>query len=111
MARFYGKVGFVDGSVELKPGVWGEHVDERYYRGDILKAGLRTGYGENVNGKTSLTNRVSILADPYVYTNLGKIRYIEVNGVLWSVASIEIDRPRVIISLGGEYVDGQNHSA
>ena len=103
MGKFYGKVGYV--TTELaRPGVWEDNLlDERYYFGDIIDDTRRWQSTENLNDNLSVTNRISIVADQFAYQNFSKIKYIEWLGVLWKVVSIEPKRPRLILTLGGEY--------
>lgn len=107
MGKFYGKVGFALGSVETSPGIWKIAYDERNYYGDILEDGRNWENGESINDNLIVTNRISILADPYAYKNLGAMRYIELYGQRWSIRSVKINRPRLVLTLGGVFTDEQ----
>lgn len=102
MAKFYGKIGYAV-QVEKAPGVWGSQVIEKNYRGDVLQNMNRWQKSENLNDNFNIDNKISIISDDYAYTNLSCIRYINWMGTNWKVNSAEIQRPRLILSVGGVY--------
>lgn len=103
MAKFYGKVGYVD-TKEISDGVWGEVViDERDYYGDVIRNNKRWETGENLNDNIVINNSISILADPFAYENFFAIRYVKWMGSLWKVTNVEPQRPRLLLTLGGVY--------
>ena len=102
MAKFYGIVGYSE-MTETAPGVFMDVPIEHYYVGDVLKNGSRWEYSEGVNDDISLMNRISIVGDEYMYEHFSSIRYVVLNGVKWAVKNIEVQRPRLILVLGGVY--------
>ena len=102
MAKFYGEVGYAI-STETAPGVWVDEIVERNYRGDVLLDQRRWESADQVNDNINIDNKVSILADPYMYENLDTIRYVSLYGTKWKVKTITIIRPRIDIYLGGVY--------
>lgn len=102
MAKFYGEVGYAI-STETAPGVWVDEIVERNYRGDVLLDQRRWEPADQVNENINIDNKVSIMADPYMYENLDTIRYVSLYGTKWKVKSITILRPRIDIYLGGVY--------
>ena len=104
MGKFYGSVGFViTEEKEPNSGVFVENKIERKYYGEVIKNTRRYQASETVNDNISLGNEISILADPYAFENLCFIRYVEFLGHLWNVSSVEIQYPRLILSLGDIY--------
>lgn len=102
MAKFYGKVGYVE-TVEIRPGVWEQQVTERCYYGDLTRSNRKWDTSGNVNDDTNVNNEISIVADPFAYAHFGFIRYVEFMGQLWNVTAVEVQRPRLILSVGGVY--------
>jgi len=102
MAKFYGPIGYSK-TVETSPGVWTETIVEYNYAGDVIKNQARIRSGENLNDNLVIDNRLSILADPFATSNFQFIRYVKWMGVLWKVASVEIQRPRLLLSIGDVY--------
>lgn len=102
MARFFGKVGYVV-PVNTSPGVFYQESVSREYFGDEQKSGSRWKPGDTINDDVVVTNEISIVADPFAYTNFSAIRWVEWMGNKWKVESIRIERPRLILSLGGIY--------
>ena len=102
MAKFYGPIGYAR-LEESKPGVWTEDVVEKNYRGDIILDQRRWQSDEKVNDNINIDNSISIIADIYAYENLGFMKYIVWNGVPWKIQSFSINRPRIVLQIGGVY--------
>ena len=102
MAKFYGPIGYAE-LVETKPGVWENHIFERYYRGDVVRNNRRLQTTDQVNDDISISNEISIVADPFANGNFHKILYIGFMGTKWKVSNIEVQYPRLILTLGGVY--------
>lgn len=102
MAKFYGKIGFIE-TQETSPGVWTETVVERNYYGDLLRNTRRWDSSEYLNDNLSISNQISIVADPYAYENFHSIKYAEFMNAKWKVSSVDVQYPRLILDLGGVY--------
>lgn len=103
MAKWYGVVGYAE-TVEARPGYWKDQITERKYFGDILKNTNRWyGSSDSTNDNLSISNQLSILADPYAYQNFHSIKYAEFMGSNWKVTNVEVRYPRLILTLGGVY--------
>lgn len=105
MSKFYGKVGFgLTEQKETAPGVWEVTPVEKNFYGDVLVNNFRHQNVETLNDNIVITNRISIVADPYAHNHFHEIQYIIWKGVKWKVVSVEEQYPRLILSLGGTYV-------
>ena len=107
MNRFYGTVGFV--STEEDPegyGVFKEKVVEKKYYGDFVSSGYRRDDNQVVNPNIRLSNRVSLLTDPYAFKNASYIAYVTIAGTKWAVSSIEFQGKRLICTFKGIYREG-----
>lgn len=102
MGKFYGAVGY-GVTVETTPGVWGEEITERNYSGDTLQLYRRYDSSENVNDNLNVSNRISIVADAFAYDHVANLRYIHWMGSKWKVTGVDIQRPRLILTIGGVY--------
>lgn len=102
MAKWYGKVGYILNE-ETKPGVWQPSPTERQYFGDLLTNMAKWSSSGQVNDNLDVANKISIVADPFAYQNFSKIRYVEFMDALWKVTSVEVQRPRLILTVGGVY--------
>lgn len=102
MAKFCGKIGFVR-TEKTAPGVWTPQIEERSYTGDVIRNYRRWDNNEYVNDDVNITNSISIIADKYAYECLGFMKYVDWMGTKWKISSVEIQRPRIIISMGGIY--------
>lgn len=102
MAKFYGKVAFAITS-ETEPGVYKESIVARNYFGDMIRNSRRLESSDQVNDNINISNEISIVADPYAYENFHAIRYVEFMGAKWKVKTVDVQRPRLVLSLGGLY--------
>lgn len=102
MAKFYGKVGYAE-SIETSPGVWTEQITERSYYGDVTRNIRRNESSEHLNDNINVSNQISIVADPFAYQNFHSIRYVEFMDAKWEVPTVEVQRPRLVMTLGGLY--------
>lgn len=103
--KFSGKIGFWQKSIQTNPGVFKPGILEKPYTGDVLRNYRRWQSAENQqNENLTVSNRISIISDLFMQKNWGSIKYVNWNGVNWSVSSIDIGSfPRIIIDLGGVY--------
>lgn len=102
MAKFYGVVGYAE-TTETKPGVWTESFTERNYTGDVIRNTRRLQAGEGLNDDLVVNNIISIVADPFAEQNFQKIRYAKWMGVSWKITNVEVQRPRLLLTMGGAY--------
>lgn len=102
MAKFHGTIGFaIQG--KTSPGVWEDQITPREYSGDLLTSKMRVQNSDDLNDNLVISNRISIVADPFANDNYQSIRYVEYMGAKWKVTDIEIQRPRLILTMGGVY--------
>lgn len=102
MNRWYGNVGYVE-TVEVEPGVWEEQETVRPYYGEFVRKSSKFVTSGGVNDDRDASVELSIVADPYIDLHFNSIRYVEFGGVKWKVNTVEPKRPRLILTLGGEY--------
>lgn len=102
MAKYYGKIGFIE-NVEVEKGIWEEIPTERNYYGDILKNRVVTHQTGSPNPNTSISTEISIISDAYANENFDTIRYIIYLGKKWNVTSVDPEYPRIKVMLGGLY--------
>lgn len=100
MAKYYGPIGFAQ-TVETNPGVWEEKIEERYYRGDVIRNTRRLQSTDQVNDDLTVSNEISILADPFANGNFHSIRYACFMGSKWKVINVDVQYPRLLLQLGG----------
>jgi len=109
VAKYYGNIGFAT-QVETRPGIWEDVIEPRPYKGDVLRSGRRFENSENVNDDFTITNTFSIISDAFLYSHIPALRYLEYLGTKFKITSVDIDRPRVTISVGGVYVSGDDET-
>lgn len=102
MAKYSGLVGF-EQTEKTGVDVYTENIVERRYYGDLVHNYRRTSAGDGVNDNVTLNNQLSIVADPYAINNFASIRYATFMGSKWNVTDVEVQYPRLILTLGGVY--------
>lgn len=102
MAKFYGNIGYIE-TVEVEPGIWEEKLTVRPYYGDLTRNTSRFQSSGGVNDDINISNNISIVADPYANENFQHMRYAEFMGAKWKITNVEIQYPRIILTIGGVY--------
>lgn len=102
MAKFYGAIGYAV-TEETKPGVWKERITERMYFGDLTRNTRKLQSTDQLNDDINVANEVSIVADPFANENFHSMKYVEFMGAKWKITSVEVQYPRLILTVGGVY--------
>lgn len=101
MAKFFGTIGFNEGTVETTPGVWEQQIVEHQYYGDLIRNNRRLQPSNGLNDNISISNEISIVADPYANANFHSMRYVDFMGTKWKITNVDVQFPRLILTLGG----------
>lgn len=102
MAKFFGAIGYAV-TEETKPGVWKERITERMYFGDLTRNTRKLQSTDQLNDDINVANEVSIVADPFANENFHSMKYVEFMGAKWKITSVEVQYPRLILTVGGVY--------
>ena len=105
MAKYYGKIGY-ERLVESTPGVWTPVTTVKTYYGDVYKQSRRMEDAQQLNDNVNISNTFSIVADPYAFTHIGEMKWIEWYGAKWKITDASIVYPRIELSIGGVYNAG-----
>ena len=106
MAKWFGKIGYCE-TKETSPGVWVEEITEREYYGDLTRNTRKLESSGNLNDNLNINNTLSIVADPYAVNHFYSMRYAEFFGAKWKITNVEVQHPRLVLTLGGLYNSGQ----
>ena len=106
MGKFFGAIGYAE-TKETAPGVSEEIVTERNYKGDVIRNARRLENGEHLNDNVNVNNSISIVADGFAYQNIFSIRYVTWMGARWKVTNVEVQRPRLILTIGGVFIGNE----
>lgn len=104
MTRWHGVIGFV--MTEESPegsGIWKDAVTEREYSGQQDSFKRNWDSSSNLNENISINSVISVIADPFLYKNIGFARYVNIMGIDWRISMIENQYPRINITVGGIY--------
>ena len=104
--KFHGAIGFAT-TKETTPGVWEEVITEQSYYGDVTRNTRKLQNSEGLNDDINIGNDISIVANPYVMSNIYAMRYIVFQGAKWKISNVDVQYPRLILSIGGLYNDGE----
>src|SRR5699024_8897651 len=100
MAKYSGMVGYAI-QREVRPDIWESVPVERKMRGDVYKLSNRVDSGSKVNDDITLNTTISLIADPFAYENFTNLKYVTYLGVKWKVTEVDIQRPRLVLTIGG----------
>lgn len=107
--KWYDEIAFSN-QVETDPDVWEEKVVTKMFMGDLIKARKNDDQSVNINTDISVNNQLSIVMDPFLQNNFHNILYVKFFGAKWTVGSVEVQYPRLLITFGKLYKeesDGQ----
>ena len=102
MAKWFGAIGFAE-TVETSPGVWQEQITEVNYYGDVMRNSRNLQTTDQLNDNVNIANQISIVADPFANQHFHNMRYAAYMGAKWKVTTVEVQRPRLILTIGGLY--------
>lgn len=105
MAKFYGAVGFtmsVEGTGE-REGIMEDKTVERKYYGDVLRNTRRWENGSDILDNLRINNQISIVADEYAYSHFFAMKYVWWMGTRWKITNVEVQRPRLLLTIGDVY--------
>lgn len=102
MAKWSGVIGFAT-TVETEPGVWDDAITERKYYGDLVSNRWRRQNSGEINDDITVSNDISIIADPFAFENFFSIKYVEFAGHRWKISNVDVQYPRLILTIGGVY--------
>lgn len=102
MAKFYGEIGY-SMTIETSSGIWEEKIEKKNYYGDVVRNSRSWQNSSNVNDDLEISNQISIIADSFALKNFGSMRYVEFMDTLWKIKSIDIEYPRLLLTIGGVY--------
>jgi hypothetical protein len=102
MAKFVGSIGFAV-SNETEPGVWVDSITEVKYVGDVTRTTQRWNSAEKVNADLTISDTISIVADGFTLSNVHSMKYVRWRGSTWKINTIQVNRPRLILEIGGLY--------
>lgn len=104
MAKWFGKIGYAETQeIPANSGIWKTIVIPREYFGEVVRNTRRLQAASKVNDDVVVSNEISVVADPYAIQNFHNIRYIEFMGTNWKVNTVEVQYPRLILTLGEVY--------
>lgn len=102
MAKFYGAIGY-SVTEETSPGIYTENVVEHMYTGELTRNTRKLQASDQLNDNINIANQISILADPFAYENFYSMKYVEFMGAKWKITDVEVQYPRLILTVGGAY--------
>ncbi len=102
MTKFAGLVGYAT-QEETVPGVWSPVEKPVMMKGDVISQASSVQNDGKVNSDITLNHRVSLIGDAYAFENYYNLKWIDLNGRKWEISSVELRRPRLIVSVGGLY--------
>lgn len=104
--KWYGKIAFTE-QKDDGTGIWEPVTVERDYYGDAIRNTKRDQVTE-INPDITLSNQLSVVADPYLLNSFQTIEYVTFMGQKWRVSSVDVSFPRLTLSFGSLYKEESN---
>lgn len=104
--KFYGIVGYCETVEETgdREGNWVDNCTEKKYYGDVIRNTRKwETNSESINDDLNINNSFSIVADAYAYDHFYAMKYVIWMGQRWKITNVEVQRPRLILTIGGVY--------
>lgn len=97
-------IGFsITGPKEEGSDIYVTTIVERRYHADVLDNLTKFEASESINDNINLSNKLSIISDPFCTNNIGNIAYVTLLGTKWKIKDVKIQYPRLLLSVGGIY--------
>lgn len=107
MNKFYGNIGYAE-TVETLPGYWEPTTVEIPSYGEWIRYSSKFQISaDSTNDNKDVANELSIMAVPYALEHSSDVRYVEHLGKKWKVTAIKPQGPRLILTVGGLWHDGE----
>lgn len=104
MAKINAVLGFTYTQESLtKPSVWEKVTVEKTRKATVIRNYKRVESSDKINDDFNISNRISIVSNPFINNNLSKLTYVEFLGNKWKITGIEINYPRLLLTIGGLY--------
>ena len=107
--KWFGNIGFKE-VTEDEPGLWVPHVIPKAFYGDVVKDYAKELQANTINADLQVSNKLSVVADQYLQNNFHKIAYVEFGGAKWKVSVVEVNFPRVSLTLGSLYLEEEDEA-
>jgi hypothetical protein len=100
--RYSGKFGFAE-STEVRPGIWEDVITESDHLGEVVQSTEAFTVDGSVIPQYRTTTSVSVLSDGVLKENYTHLKYITYAGENWTIASVVVQPPRIVIYIGEVY--------
>ena len=108
MNKYYGNIGFAE-TIETSPGYWEPTITVKPSYGEWVRYSSKFIISaDSTNDNKDIASELSIImADPYIFEHPSDVRYVEHLGKKWKVTAIKPQGPRLILTVGGLWHDGE----
>lgn len=100
--KWFGEVGYAV-EVDEGHGVIRNDIVIRKYYGDVIRNNKQDKSSQQITNNFTVNNQISIVSDPFLMENFHKIVYITFMGTKWRVGSVDVQYPRLTVSLVDVY--------
>lgn len=102
MAKISCNIGYAT-LIDNGNGVFEEKYTVKHCRGDFHRSTRKLQNGVGLNDDVNVSNEISIIADAYSLNNIQSMRWVEWMGAKWKITDVQVQRPRLILTVGGIY--------
>lgn len=102
--KWFGEIAFSNQEL-VDTDVWQDKPIVRQYYGDLNKNYKSDQLSDSINRSVSVTNTLSVVADPFLLDSFHKILYVTFANQKWRVSSVEVSYPRLTLNFGSLYLE------
>lgn len=108
--KWYGQIGYwTSVKDESDPFKTIHKITEKNYYGDLLRNTKRDQSGSTINDNFTISNQITILADPFAFENFHHMRYVTFFGNKWKITSATVQFPRITLEIGQLYSEEEEN--
>lgn len=85
------------------PGNWKQYTVIKQYPGEWKRIESKWTPGDKTNDDKRVNNQLEIISDPFALLNWTQIRCVKYMNVQWSVNTVTLRPPRIVMEIGGLY--------
>lgn len=102
--KYSGRLGFVL-TEQTSPGTWTPRTEIRQVTGDVVQRTIRENDTQSINPDVIFDQQISFLYDTFMTQNMFVLEWIEWAGKKWKISKIDIRPPRMIVTIGKEWIE------
>ena len=90
---------------EEERGVYSTKETIEQFMGRVLQLSWKEQANNKINSDLRVSNKIVIVANPFLLNNFHNIAYITFGGAKWTIADVSVNAPEITLTLGSLYLE------